>query len=168
MSRRYASDGSSVQELSATAKAASNYSLTVKGSLNEEEMAAINGLVNKLTPMAKDLLNNMDGGGKGDMDISNLDIPSAIEEFQFSMEEKYQATLTTSADQPPDGQDSQIRDLPTLVTSVLNSIFQNILTEAQNNAKELLDSIKGSEPSSKTSQKPSATPAESRSDKISA
>ncbi|MBI5186259.1 MAG: hypothetical protein HZA01_11110 [Nitrospinae bacterium] len=168
LSRKYSPDGSSVQEISATAKAASNYSLTVNGSLNEEEMSAINDLVGKLTPMAKDLLNKMDNGGQGTLDITNLSIPSAIEEFQFSMEEQYQAALTTTEDQPEDGQGSRIRDLPALVTSALNSVFQNIIPEAQNSYKDILDSIGKNASSSKAKQKPSATPAESRSDKIAA
>ena len=44
----------SLQEISTEAKAASSYSISVQGDLNEEELAAINKLVAEISPIASE------------------------------------------------------------------------------------------------------------------
>ncbi len=56
----------SFQEISTVAKAASNYSISVQGDLNEEELAAINKLAAEISPIASEFFSS----GEFDFDES--------------------------------------------------------------------------------------------------
>ena len=51
-------DSQSLQEISTVAQAASSYSISVQGDLNEEELAAINKLAAEIKPIASEFFTN--------------------------------------------------------------------------------------------------------------
>lgn len=66
-------NGEIVEEFSTVALAASEYSLIVQGDLNEEELAATEKLVSKISPMAQSFFNQ-----------SGFDVGEAVKAFTES------------------------------------------------------------------------------------
>jgi len=132
------SDGSAVQEFSVAAKTASRYSLVVHGQLNQEEMSAITQLAQKLSPMAKDFLNQNNGDAMQTI-TKQADLPSVIEKFQLSIKEQSHTRSTNEGNPGPSG-DSKIRNLPALMSALLDSIFMSIVAGMRDNAAKVLDS----------------------------
>ena len=125
------SDGVIVQEISTVAVAASQYSLAVEGDLSEEELEAIRKLASEITPIAQrffaqsefdqeDVLNRLE---------SSL---GALEEIELSLEkivtETFAFQSVGSAPAAVEGQGidpATIRDIPALVSAVVESEFSN-------------------------------------------
>lgn len=145
-----------VQEFSSVARAASSYSITVQGDLNEEELAAINKLAADISPIAKEFFAN------GGFDLENTSNVLAanlgvIQEVELSLERTIVASFASSTfTQLPEGesgvspQDVEavlnnptsaletggIRDFPALVQATLDAVF-----EAEANQVPKTDSI---------------------------
>jgi len=132
----------SYQEISTVAKAASNYSISVQGDLNEEELAAINKLAAEISPIASEFF----ASGEFDFDISG-DVLSAnlgvIQEVELSLERTIVASFATRTltQLPEDGFSPEdidaalinptssldtegIRDFPALVQATFDAVFE--------------------------------------------
>lgn len=130
------------QEFSSIARATASYSLTVEGSLNSEELEAINKLAEEITPLAREFF----ASGK-----LNLDNPSDIlddslgtlVQLDLSLERAVVTTLETkSVKQFPEENDEVInkkdlpnqfrelekggvRDYPALVQATIDAVFKS-------------------------------------------
>ena len=141
-------DSRSLQEISTVAQAASSYSISVQGDLNEEELAAINKLAGDITPIASEFFTNavFDFENSSNVIADNLDV---IQEVQLSLErtivtsfstqtvdelpeeglssENFDATLTNPT---PTLETEGIRDFPALVQATLDAVFEAKAVEA--------------------------------------
>ena len=130
------------QEFSSIARATASYSLTVEGSLNSEELEAINKLAEEITPLAREFF----ASGK-----LNLDNPSDIlddslgtlVQLDLSLERAVVTTLETkSVKQFPEENDEvinkkdlpnqfrelekdEVRDYPALVQGTIDAVFKS-------------------------------------------
>ena len=134
----------SFQEISTVAKAASNYSISVQGDLNEEELAAINKLAAEISPLASEFFSSgeFDFDESGDVLVANLGV---LQEVEISLERVIVAAFSTSTfTQLPEGegglvtQDMEaalnnpassldtegIRDFPALVQATFDAVFE--------------------------------------------
>lgn len=132
----------SYQEIGTVAKAASNYSISVQGDLNEEELAAINKLAAEISPIASEFFANggFDFETSGNVLAGNLGV---IQRLELSLERTITASFTTRtvAQLPEDGfspedieaassnpapaLDTQgIRDFPALVEATSDAAFE--------------------------------------------
>jgi len=134
----------SFQEISTVAKAASNYSISVQGDLNEEELAAINKLAAEISPIASEFFSSgeFDFDESGDVLAANLGV---LQEVEISLERVIVAAFSTSTfTQLPEGEggvvsqdveaalnnpasslDTEgIRDFPALVQATFDAVFE--------------------------------------------
>lgn len=135
------------QEFSSIARATASYSLTVEGSLNSEELEAINKLAEEITPLAREFF----ASGK-----LNLDNPSDIlddslgtlVQLDLSLERAVVTTLETkSVKQFPEENDEVInkkdlpnqfrelekdgvRDYPALAQATIDAVFKSEAEQA--------------------------------------
>ena len=136
-------DGFSVQQFSAEAVAASQYSLVVQGDLNEEELAAIRELTQEIAPIAQSFFN------KEELDLAKVQEtlagnPGALQEIELALKktvatavfvESYSlqqipeeaGVAAAPVEQPVEAETeiSAIRDVPELVSVVLEVQFQS-------------------------------------------
>tara|TARA_B100000686_G_scaffold290868_1_gene318509 strand:- start:722 stop:1501 length:780 start_codon:yes stop_codon:yes gene_type:complete len=141
-------DSRLLQEISTIAQAASGYSITVQGDLNEEELAAINKLAADIAPIASGFFTNavFDFENSSNILADNLDV---IQEVQLSLErtivtafstqtvnelseeglssENVQAALTNPASAL---KTEGIRDFPALVNATMDAVFEAEAAEA--------------------------------------
>ena len=141
-------DSQSLQEISTVAQAASSYSISVQGDLNEEELAAINKLAADITPIASEFFTNavFDFENSSNVLADNLDV---IQEVQLSLErtiitsfstqtvnelseealslENVEAALTNPI---PTLKTEGIRDFPALVQATMDAVFEAKTAEA--------------------------------------
>lgn len=115
-------DGSFTQELSTEALAASQYSLTVQGDLNEDELDAIRELVDRVRPLAEEFFSN------GDLDLgaavsSLTQSLGVIQEVELQLEQTIQTTfrfeqaqVVSYEEDVPEGQNSAV-PIPTSLFS---------------------------------------------------
>ena len=134
----------SFQEISTVAKAASNYSISVQGDLNEEELAAINKLAAEISPLASEFFSSgeFDFVESGDVLAANLGV---LQEVEISLERVIVAAFSTSTftqlpegeggvapedveavlNDPASGLDTEgIRDFPALVQATFDAVFE--------------------------------------------
>lgn len=130
-------DGSALTGFSVEARAASQYSLRVQGDLNEEELAAIQKLIEKISPVAQRFFD------QSDFDVQEAaealaDSLGTITQVSLSLEKTMTASVSSrSFSRPgatdavaapesrlPDLQSPAIRDLGALVESVVQSMFR--------------------------------------------
>lgn len=133
------SDGTTVQAFSATALAASKYSMTVQGDLNEEELAAIDKLAQAVAPIAQSFFSGsaIDTGKVTESLQGSL---GTVQEMELKLEQTVSGTLSASGfsragqgektsaapDTSAETPDNQgIRDIKALVNSVVESVFKN-------------------------------------------
>jgi len=135
-------DVQSLQEISTVAQAASSYSISVQGDLNEEELAAINKLVADISPIARDFFSNAEFDFENSSNVlaDNLDV---IQEVQLSLERTIVAAFSTqtinelpeealsnenvepSLTSPTRALETEgIRDFPALVQATLDAVFE--------------------------------------------
>jgi hypothetical protein len=134
----------SFQEISAEARAASRYSISVQGDLNEEELAAINKLAAEISPIASEFFSSgkFNFDASGDILAANLGV---LQEVEISLERIIVAAFSTSTfNQLPEGEggvapkdadailnnpasalDTEgIRDFPALVQVTFDAVFE--------------------------------------------
>lgn len=134
----------SYQEISTVAKAASNYSISVQGDLNEEELAAINKLAAEISPIASEFFSSgeFDFDESGDVLAANLGV---LQEVEISLERTIVAAFSSSTftqlpegeggvapqdaeavlNNPVSGLDTEgIRDFPALVQATFDAVFE--------------------------------------------
>jgi hypothetical protein len=136
-------DGVAIREISTVAVAASRYSISVQGDLNDEELAAIQRLVDEIEPIARGFF------ARGEFDFENATQALAgslgvFDEIELELERVITATFSSQAissgtpvqaigpeNTAPQGlaQDAidpdRIRSLPDLVTSALEAVFES-------------------------------------------
>jgi len=128
-------DGSVVQQFSVSAQAASRYSLSVQGDLNEDEIAAIQKLVSLVDPIATDFFT----GQEFDLQEAAFTLAEnlgVVNQLSLSLEKTFSASFSAQQfSRLPQGENSgdiapldipdleNIRDFPALVQSVLESAF---------------------------------------------
>ncbi len=138
-----------VGEFSSVALAASRYSLTVEGDLNEDELKAIQQLVRRTTPIARTFFS------KAEFDAENAahrlqGNPEILEEVEVSLKREIQASLNieiftqdeSGAENPSEELEtafrpleeteidaSNIRDLPSLTQAAVQSEFETQVRE---------------------------------------
>lgn len=138
-------DGATEERLSVEARAASQYSLSVQGDLNEEELAAINTLANKIFPIAQSFFN----GSEIDMEQASASLLESMGEIDYLDLRMEQTTVQTyfsrlfSESNVDTGQktaegleslkeelftleNSRIQNLRELVRSVIDSSIQQV------------------------------------------
>jgi len=141
-------DSRSLQEISTIAQAASSYSISVQGDLNEEELAAINKLAADITPIASEFFTNavFDFENSSNVLADNLDV---IQEVRLSLERTITAAFSTQVvnELPEEGLSSKnveavlpnstpaletegIRDFPALVQATMDAVFEAEAAEA--------------------------------------
>ncbi len=135
-------DGSAVKEFSSVAVAAYRYSLSVEGDLNQEELDAIQSLVQEIAPIARQFF------ARAEFDIEKATEAlsgslGVIEEVELALERVITATfssrsVTNGAAEPVPGAEipavsseseapvdaAQIRDLPSLILAATASEFE--------------------------------------------
>ncbi len=132
-------DGSVVERFSLTAIAASRYSVTVQGDLNEDELASIRRLVDLVDPLAADFFagRDIDLAGSATTLADNLGV---IQELSLELEKTTFASVQgTRFSRAPQGgpagnpslqhglpDPSNVRDFPALVESVLDAVFSKL------------------------------------------
>lgn len=89
-------DGVTVREISSAAVAASRYSISVQGDLNEEELQAIQRLVDEVSPVARSFF------ARGEFDFENATQALAgslgvIDEIELGLERVITATFSSQA-----------------------------------------------------------------------
>lgn len=135
-------DLQSHQEISLVAQAASNYSVSVQGDLNEEELAAINKLVAEISPIASEFFANavFDFESSSQVLEDNL---SVIQEIELSLQRTIVASFSTQkvTEMPEESLSSEnveatlnntapalktegIRDFPALVQATFDAVFE--------------------------------------------
>ena len=139
-STRFA-NGESVREFSVSASAASQYSLTVQGDLNEEELAAIEKLAQSVTPIAESFFSQSGfdpeqaasvlAGSLGaltdiELSLERTETASEVREyFENGNVEGIEQVTSDIAEEFPTEQIPKIRDLAGLVQSVLDAVFKD-------------------------------------------
>ena len=134
-------NGESVKEFSASASAVFQYSLTVQGDLNEEELAAIEKLAQSVTPLAESFFSQsgFDAGQAAsvlagslgtltdiELSLERTETASAVREyFDNGNAEQLNDLATDIAEEFPEEQIPKIRDLAGLVQSVLDAVFND-------------------------------------------
>ncbi|MEK9629245.1 MAG: hypothetical protein VW455_09520 [Nitrospinota bacterium] len=130
------------QEISTVARAASSYSISVQGDLNEEELAAINKLAAEISPIASEFFasGEFDFENSGDVLSANLGV---IQEVELELERTIVATFAsrTLTQIPEDGfspeeleaalsdpesalETEGVRDFPALVQATFDAVFE--------------------------------------------
>ncbi|MBI5427354.1 MAG: hypothetical protein HZA02_03650 [Nitrospinae bacterium] len=170
VARKESGDGTSVQEFSVAARAASKYSLSVQGDLNNDELAAIDRLAQSVASIAETFFS------QGDVDVegakqSLLDsMGGVVQELRLELERSVAQTAGAesfsradapqvpetpaqpSPQSPPDpSQSAGIRDIGALVNAVADSAFKgefeqfaesdNIMNSLQDFARFLRESL---------------------------
>jgi len=130
------------QEISIIAKAASSYSISVKGNLNEEELAAIHKLAREISPIAREFFT--DGGfdfeSSGDVLAANLGVIQGVElslertivasfvaktVSQLSKEDFFAEDIQPALSNPTSSLETKgIRDFPALVQATFDAVFE--------------------------------------------
>jgi hypothetical protein len=134
-------NGESVKEFSVSASAAFQYSLTVQGDLNEEELAAIEKLAQSVTPLAESFFSqsgfdvgqaaSVIAGSLGtltdiELSLERTETVSAVREyFDNGSSEGVNQLANDIAGEFPEEQIPKIRDLASLVQSVLDAVFND-------------------------------------------
>lgn len=106
-------DGSFTQELSTEALAASQYSLSVQGDLNEDELDAIRELVDRVRPLAEEFFRN------GELDLgeavsSLTQSLGVIQEVELELEQtiattfRFEQSRVVSGEEVPEGEGSAV------------------------------------------------------------
>jgi len=133
-------NGTTVNEFSATARAASQYSLTVNGDLNDQELTAIQALVDKISPIARSFFGSSNfnleqaaaslAGSLGVIDRVELTLEKTLTASAQAFTRQAadasgdpSQTPANAADTPGNG-DFAIRDVQGLVQAVVDSVFQ--------------------------------------------
>ncbi len=148
-------DGSRQETFSAEARAAFEYSLTVQGDLNEEELAAIQELAGRVSTIAEDFFS----GEEFDVFASAESLSQSlgvIDEIELSLQQTVTTTFSAaslvrgaqgegaqSAPEVSGGNDGAgIRDLAALAGAVVESVFQEqgrAFAESETLARSLND-----------------------------
>lgn len=173
-------EGAVMQQLSLTAIAASRYSISIEGDLNEDELKAIQKLTELIDPLAGDFF-----AGR-ELNLSEAATALAgnlgeVSELALTLEKTVFASASAvQASQTPQGQGAaggvpeknpsgfeNIRDFPALVESVVESVFSKhaagILDQVHLIRKfgDFIEFLKGrlqSSPDSETEASPSGPP----------
>lgn len=126
------SDGTLTQEFSSASLAASNYSILVQGDLNEEELAAIQELTARVSPIAEKFFNNEEFSLEetGNALAQSLGVLQEIElEFQQTITASYSEAQFSRqpVEGTPQGQplppSAGLRDIAGLFFSVVDAEF---------------------------------------------
>lgn len=131
-------NGEIVEEFSSMALAASEYSLIVQGDLNEEELAAIEKLVSRISPMAQSFF-NQSGFDVGEAVKAFTESPGVIEQVslklnktqvqtassQFYFTEEVKNLKEAVEEELSDVKSSNIRNLRDLLAIVLGAAFKD-------------------------------------------
>ena len=141
-------DSQSLQEISTVAQAASSYSISVQGDLNQEELDAINKLAEDITPIANEFFTNavFDFENSSKVLADNLDV---IQEVRLSLERTITAAFSAQVvnELPEESLSSEnveaalpnstpaletegIRDFPALVQATMDAVFEAEAAEA--------------------------------------
>lgn len=128
-------DGSVVQEFSVSAQAASRYSFSVQGDLNEDEIAAIQKLVSLIDPIATDFFTGQEFNLQ-EAAFTLAENLGVVNQLSLSLEKTFSASFSAQQfSRLPQGEGAggiapleipdleNIRDFPALVQSVLESAF---------------------------------------------
>jgi hypothetical protein len=134
-------NGESIREFSVSASAAFQYSLTVQGDLNEEELAAIEKLAQSVSPLAQSFFSQSGfdarqaasvlSGSLGtltdiELNLERAETASAVREyFENGNAEGVNQLANDIAEEFPAEQIPKIRDLAGLVQSVLDAVFND-------------------------------------------
>lgn len=134
-------NGESLKEFSVSASAAFQYSLTVQGDLNEEELAAIEKLAQSVTPLAESFFSQSGfdpeqaasvlAGSLGtltdiELSLERTETASAVKQYFDNGETEGLNQLANDiAEEFPAEQIPKIRDLAGLVQSVLDAVFND-------------------------------------------
>ncbi len=134
-------NGDSVKEFSVSASAAFQYSLTVQGDLNEEELAAIEKLAQSVSPLAESFFSQsgFDAGQAAsvlagslgtltdiELSLERTETASAVREyFENGNTEELNQLANDIAGEFPEEQIPKVRDLAGLVQSVLDAVFND-------------------------------------------
>lgn len=130
-------DGSRQEEFSAEARAAFEYSLTVEGDLNEEELAAIQELAGRVSTIAEDFFSGEEFDAFASAESLSQSL-GVIDEIELSLQQTVTTTFSAAslvrgvqgegAQAAPEVSDSAdgsgIRDLASLAGAVVESVFQ--------------------------------------------
>ena len=136
------SEGAFVQEFSAASFAASRFSISVEGELNEDELAAIEDLTGRVTPIIEGFFSG-NGFNIEEAAASLAGSLGEIEELEINLQKSVVATFSSSnvfnqvggeavaASNPVPVEtgasaESGIRDVRALVFSVLQSVVQSV------------------------------------------
>ena len=156
-------DGATLERFSVEARAASQYSLSVQGDLNEEELAAINALANKIFPLARSFFD----GSEIDMEQAAASLQESMGEIDYLDLRMEQTTVQSYFGQLLSGatddlkqkavedreslenelfalENSSIRDLRELVRSVIDSTIQQVEKDfsGENDFGPILESLR--------------------------
>ncbi|MFQ5444967.1 MAG: hypothetical protein ACE5EK_10165, partial [Nitrospinales bacterium] len=135
-------DGAFVQEFSAASFAASQFSISVEGELNEDELAAIEDLTGRITPIIEGFFS----GNEFNIEEAAASLAGSlgeIEELEINLQKSAVATFSSSnafnqvggeavaASNPVPVEtgaspESGIRDVQALLSSVLQSVVQSV------------------------------------------
>lgn len=131
--------GEIVEEFSTKALAASQYSLSVQGDLNEDELAAIEMLVGKLTPMAQTFFNQsgFDAGkaveamtesfgiiDQVSLKLNKTEVNTTSTQLYSKISEEEMKNLKEAVEEDlSDIKGSNIRNLTELLSSVIGAVF---------------------------------------------
>ncbi len=130
------------QGFSLVARAASKYSLSINGELNEEELAAIEKFASKITPIAREFFSSEEARG-GDLANSMIESHSAIQEASVKLEQTIKQTFSKSTNQsqshrPDNGSQEgdatgqpEIRNTGALINSVVDTVFMNEVSKTK-------------------------------------
>lgn len=150
------SEGAFVQEFSAASFAASQFSISVDGELNEDELAAIEDLTGRVTPIIEGFFSGNEfnieeaatslAGSLGEIEELEINLQkSVVQTFSSSnVFNQIGGETVASGDPVPleagAAPESGIRDVQTLVASVLQSVVQSVgqnLTQSQSPGNNL-------------------------------
>ena len=113
--------GQTVQEISSVAQAASTFSESVGGGLNDDELTAIQKLAAKVEPIAKEFLSS---------DLEELDVEKAVD-----------ISLPSIVSVETDGTEfdvENIRELPALVSATIDAGFEKQFQALNKTNRELI------------------------------
>ncbi len=142
-------DGAVQKEFSTSALAASKYSLMIQGELNEEEFAAIEQLVRKISPVAQNFFGNSGFDVKEATDAI-IESMGVIDQVSLKLEqttvkavssqyytekgiEESTEPLENIEVEAPSLLNASIRDIPALVQAVVESLFHQTNAESIDN-----------------------------------
>ena len=140
-------DGAVEKEFSTSALAASKYSLMIQGELNEEELAAIEQLVRKISPVAQNFFGNSGFDVKEATDAI-IESMGVIDQVSLKLEqttvkavssqyytekgiEESTEPLENIEVEAPSLLNASIRDIPALVQAVVESLFHQTEADSQ-------------------------------------